>query len=59
MDAHDEAEMDQSFALLSETYPPALYRFFKNLVIQGFDDQQALRLTETFLNGLVTKPDQV
>ena len=59
MDAHDEAEIDQSFALLSETYPPALYRFFKNLVIQGFDNEQALKLTETFLQGLVAKPDQV
>lgn len=43
------SDVDQAFAMLGETWPPALFRFFKNCITEGFTEEQALVLTVTFL----------
>lgn len=53
----ERSEIDQSFAFLADNYPPALHRFYKNLVVEGFLPEQAMYLTEVFLKQLcTTKP---
>lgn len=60
MDSEDEirdrAKADQSLATIADTWPPALYRFFKNSVKSGFTDDQALLLTVNFLNSVIKRP---
>lgn len=44
-----QSDIDQAFAMLGETWPSALFRFFKNCIKEGFTEEQALVLTVTFL----------
>jgi hypothetical protein len=44
-----QSDIDQAFAMLGETWPGALFRFFKNCIREGFTEDQALVLTVTFL----------
>jgi hypothetical protein len=49
MNEKQVSDLDQAFAMLGETWPPALFRFFKNCIMEGFTEDQALVLTVTFL----------
>ena len=51
-DAQKLAEADQAMAVLAETFPQMLWRFFVNAKEGGFTEEQALELTREVLRGL-------
>lgn len=53
MDQSEKADLDQSFALIGDTWPAALHRFYQNCVESGFREEQALLLTTIFFKGLL------
>lgn len=49
MDDDQLAHLDQNFALLCDSWPPALWRFYKNCIKEGFPEERAFVLTNNFL----------
>lgn len=47
------AEMDQSFALLTNEFPPHLFAFFNKCKGAGFSEKEALAMTVALLQSLV------
>ena len=56
MDPDKRAKLDQSFAEICDTWPPALWRFFKNAITEGFTEEQALILTINFMKSVIDGP---
>jgi hypothetical protein len=46
-------KMDQATALIAETYPPMLRRFYMGCISEGFAVDQALALTVTLLQSVM------
>ena len=53
MTPEEQSTIDQMFAMLAESWPPALYRFYANCINEGFDKDQALMLTITIFKALL------
>ena len=49
--AKETAEADQALAMIAESFPPMLWRFYVNSKEEGFSEQQALTLTLEVLRG--------
>jgi hypothetical protein len=55
LNEREQSDVDQSLAMLADTLPPAVYRFYRNSITEGFTDEQALELAKIFLTGLSGK----
>lgn len=45
------AKFDQAITYCSEVIPPALWRFYCNLLKEGFSETQAMAFTIAYLNS--------
>ena len=52
MSEKDAAGFDQAMAAIAETQPPMLWRFYQNLLREGFSEPQAFTLTAKLLTSL-------
>lgn len=46
------AELDQSFSLMGETFPPLVRRMYEGFVKEGFTEDQAFDLAKLYLLSL-------
>lgn len=53
VDPRARARADQAFEQIHEDLPPQLWRFFVALMKEGFPEDCALALTQTFLAELL------
>ncbi len=48
----DLAALDQAGALLGDTLPPLWRRLYVGCLSEGFTEQQAMSLVETYIRGM-------
>lgn len=52
----EQHEIDQSLEVITDSFPPAIRRFYKNLINSGFNTHEAMELTKTWISTM--KPEQ-
>lgn len=53
MKSENKAESDQALAEFADDQPRFLFRYYSNLVREGFDPSQAMRLTVAMMMGMM------
>ena len=49
LDPRNKAKFDQESALIADVLPSLWYRIYKNCLEQGFREQEALKLVQTYI----------
>lgn len=49
MNPKELADLDQSMKILTDTFPPMLWGFYKGCLYQGFTKEEAFELTKVWL----------
>ncbi len=56
LDPKKQAEFEQGAAAMAETFPPMLYGLYRGFIKEGFTEQRAYSLTESYFVALAVRP---